>query len=108
MLSEARLKYLKKKIILGPKTAILGPQLVEFWCWGHIFGVKGDLGPPGAIMQNNELNRIIRAWENNHKHICREQIESGDDIGSAFAVYHQGELVVNLVGGYADTEAQRP
>ena len=40
--------------------------------------------------------------------IYREQIESGDDLGSAFAVYHQGELVVNLVGGYADTEAHRP
>ena len=26
MLSEARQKFLKKKIILGPKTAILGPQ----------------------------------------------------------------------------------
>ena len=59
-------------------------------------------------MQNNELNRIIRAWEKYHKHICREQIESGDDIGSAFAVYHQGELVVSLVGGFADIEAHRP
>ena len=26
MASEARLKYLKKMIVLGPKTAILGPQ----------------------------------------------------------------------------------
>ena len=26
MPSEARLKFLKKMIILGPKTAILGPQ----------------------------------------------------------------------------------
>ena len=36
--SEARLKFLKKMIILGPKTAILGHQFVEFWCWGLIFG----------------------------------------------------------------------
>ena len=28
MLSEARLKFLKKMIILGPKTAILGPQFL--------------------------------------------------------------------------------
>ena len=35
MPSEVRLKFLKKMIILGPKTAILGPQ---FWCWGLIFG----------------------------------------------------------------------
>ena len=46
MPSEARLKFLKKMIILGPKTAILGPQ---FWCWGLIFGGQGgarDPGPP--------------------------------------------------------------
>ena len=46
MLSEARLKFLKKMIILGPKTAILGPQFVEFWCWGLIFGGQGGPGPP--------------------------------------------------------------
>ena len=28
MPSEARLKFLKKMIILGPKTAILGPQFL--------------------------------------------------------------------------------
>ena len=33
MPSEARLKFLKKEmIILGPKTAILGLNFVEFWC----------------------------------------------------------------------------
>ena len=48
MPSKARLKFLKKKkIILGPKTAILGPQFVEFWCWGLIFGGQGWPGPPG-------------------------------------------------------------
>ena len=45
MLSEARLKFLKKNIILWPKTAILGLQFVEFWCWGLIFGSQGGLGP---------------------------------------------------------------
>ena len=45
MLSEVRLKFLKKMIILEPKTAILGPQL-EFWCWGLIFGGRGAPGPP--------------------------------------------------------------
>ena len=43
MPSEARQKFLKKMIILGPKTAILGPQ---FWCWGLIFGGQGGPGPP--------------------------------------------------------------
>ena len=45
MLSEARLKLKKIMIILGPKTAILGPQFVEFWCWGLIFGGRGGPGP---------------------------------------------------------------
>ena len=47
MPSKARLKFLKKMIILGPKTAILGPQFVEFWCWGLIFGGQGGPGPVG-------------------------------------------------------------
>ena len=41
MPSEARLKFLKKMIILGPKTAILRPQFCRilvlgphFWWWG--------------------------------------------------------------------------
>ena len=46
MPSEARLKLLKKMIILGPKTAILGLNFVEFWCWGLIFGGQGGPGPP--------------------------------------------------------------
>ena len=47
MLSEVRLKFLKKMIILGPKIAILGLNFVEFWCWGLIFGGQGGPGPPG-------------------------------------------------------------
>ena len=48
MLSEARLKFLKKMIILGPKTAIQGPQFCRilvlrphFW-W---LGGPRPLGP---------------------------------------------------------------
>ena len=41
-------------IILEPKTAILGPQFVEFWCWGLIFGGggPGPPGPPGSTPVN--------------------------------------------------------
>ena len=46
MPSEVTLKFLKKMIILGPKTPILGPQ---FWCWGLIFGGQGGLGPWGPL-----------------------------------------------------------
>ena len=45
MPSEARLKFLKKMIILGPKTAILGPQFCRILVLGLIFGGRGA-GPP--------------------------------------------------------------
>ena len=51
MLSEARLKILKKKIILGPKTAILGPQFCRILVLGpHFYGQggPGPQGPPGS------------------------------------------------------------
>lgn len=34
-------------------------------------------------------------------------MESGDEQGAAFAVYHKGQLVVDLWGGYADHRARR-
>ena len=46
MPSKARLKLLKKMIILGPKTAILEPQFCRIWCWGLI---SGGWGPPPWI-----------------------------------------------------------
>ena len=48
MLSEARLKFLKKMIILGPKTAILGPQFCRSLVLGPHFWWSGGAGPPGA------------------------------------------------------------
>ena len=42
MPSEARLKFLKKMIILGPKTAILGPQFCRILVLGP------NPGPPGS------------------------------------------------------------
>ena len=46
MLSKARLKFLKKMIILGPKTAILGPQFCRILVLGPHFWWLG--GPPGS------------------------------------------------------------
>ena len=54
MLSEVRLKFLKKKmIILGPKTAILGPQFCRivvlgphFWWSVGAWAPRDPLGPP--------------------------------------------------------------
>ena len=44
MPSEARLKFLKKMIILGPKTAILGPQFCRILVLGpHFWWAPLDL-----------------------------------------------------------------
>ena len=45
MPSVARLKFLKKMIILGPKTAILGPQFCIILVLGPHFWWSGGLGP---------------------------------------------------------------
>ena len=47
MPSEARLKFLKKMIILGPKTAILGPQFCRILVLGPHFWWSGGPRPPG-------------------------------------------------------------
>ena len=47
MPSEARQKFLKKMIILGPKTAILGPQFCRILVLGPHFCWSGGPGPPG-------------------------------------------------------------
>ena len=48
MRSKARLKFLKKMIILGPKTAILGPQFCRILVLGPHFWWSGVPGPPGS------------------------------------------------------------
>ena len=48
MPSEARLKFLKKMIILEPKTAILGPQFCRILVLGPHFWWSGGPGPPGS------------------------------------------------------------
>ena len=45
MRSKARLKFLKKMIILGPKTAILGPQFCRILVLGPHFWWPGGQGP---------------------------------------------------------------
>ena len=52
MLSKVRLKFLKKMIILGPKTAILGPQICRILVLGPHFwwlgGARAPRDPPGS------------------------------------------------------------
>ena len=47
MQSKARLKFLKKIIILGPKTAILGSQFCRILVLGPHFWWSGGPGPRG-------------------------------------------------------------
>ena len=76
---EARLKFLKKMIILGPKTANLGSQ---FWCWGLIFGGQGGPGAPldpplesSLVLLHRDTKRMntITLYQDNHAavKICR-------------------------------------
>ena len=48
MPSEGRQKFLKKMIILGPKTAILGPQFCRILVLGPHFLWSGGARAPGA------------------------------------------------------------
>ena len=51
MSSEVRLKFLKKKIIiLGPKTAILGPQFCKILVLGPHFWLLGGTQAPRASL----------------------------------------------------------
>ena len=56
MPSEVRLKFLKKIIILGPKTAILGPQFCRILVLGPHFWWSGGSGPRGLPGSAPDLN----------------------------------------------------
>ena len=58
MPSKARVKFLKKMIILGPKTAILGPQFCRILVLGPQFWWSGGAGPPG--------HPRIRPWDRHY------------------------------------------
>ena len=67
MPSKARLKFLEKMIILGPKTAILGPQICRILVLGLIFGGWGP-GPWGPLDPPLE-NKIIVISKSFHPHV---------------------------------------
>ena len=56
MASKARLKFLKIMIILGPKTAILGPQFGRILVLGPHFWWSGGPGPPGLPLDPSLLS----------------------------------------------------
>ena len=73
MPSEARLKFLKKMIILGPKTAILGPQFCRILVLGPHFWWSGG-GPPWIRPCHVTLNGLAHYCTHNasvNNSICR-------------------------------------
>ena len=46
------------------------------------------------------INDVLHAFSKN--------VESGQEKGGAFSVYHEGRKVVDLWGGYMDLDAQVP
>ena len=72
MLSKARLKFLKKMIILGPKTAILGPQFCRILVLGPHFWWSGGPGPPGPPLDpplRMQISYSSGTWLR-HEHFC--------------------------------------
>ena len=57
MLSKGRLKFLKQMIILGPKTAILGPQFCRILVLGPHFWWSG-----GAPLDLPLIYRFIKSF----------------------------------------------
>ena len=64
MPSEAMLKFLKKMIILGPKTAILGPQFCRILVLGPQFWWSGGARAPGAPL--DPPLHTVRKHRNKH------------------------------------------
>ena len=63
MPSEARLKFLKTMIILGPKTAILWPQFCRILVLGpHFWWRGGDRPPldPPLIYNDDQLYMYVK------------------------------------------------
>ena len=87
MLSKARLKFLKKMIILGPKTAILGPQFCRTLVLGPHFwwsGGPGGPGPPGSTPGSVILSIALFSFPQNFRRLIERKGERG--AGSANAL----------------------
>ena len=59
---------------------------------GVAYDISGVLDP--------QFERVLKAFETN--------FETGSEVGAAVAVYHEGRLVVDLWGGYADSARSKP
>jgi CubicO group peptidase (beta-lactamase class C family) len=58
-------------------------------------------------MTHTQYGYVATGWERVYDAFARN-LQSGEDIGAGCAVYHRGELVVDLVGGWRDRKQERP
>jgi CubicO group peptidase (beta-lactamase class C family) len=58
-------------------------------------------------MTEHQYGYVSPGWEPLYEAFAHN-LESGDDIGAGCAVYHHGELVVDLVGGWRDRKHEQP
>jgi CubicO group peptidase (beta-lactamase class C family) len=56
---------------------------------------------------NKQYGYVSAGWESVYD-VFAHNLESGDDIGAGCAVYHRGQLVVDLVGGWRDRKHEQP
>ncbi len=56
----------------------------------------------------SEIRGFARPPFEKVERVFRESVERGEEVGASFAVYHRGELVVDLAGGHADRTRSRP
>ena len=72
MPSKARLKFLKKMIILGPKTAILGSQFCRILVLGPHFwwsgGARAPGAPPGSTPETTQ--RLLSSSLSCYRPVC--------------------------------------
>ena len=62
---KVRLKFLKKMLILGPKTAILGPQFCRILVLGsHFWWSGGARPPPGSAPEGWQLDCLHHVTSN--------------------------------------------
>jgi CubicO group peptidase (beta-lactamase class C family) len=58
-------------------------------------------------MTHTQYGHVAPGWEPVYDAFAHN-LDSGDDIGAGCAVYHRGELVVDLVGGWRDRKQEQP
>ena len=100
MVSEARLQFLKKMIILGPKTVILGPQFCRILVLGPHFWWSGGPGPPGPPWirpWRTRFNVILATFLSKKNYIETKQMKSTGKY-PRFKFQIKGREIMNICG----------